>query len=114
MFKSIVRILAVLGALFLIGLALAVAVLINSKGTVPSKTILEANFEETLLENIPDTPTARLMTKEKQTMRDVIDAIDRGAGRRSGGWADCKDRRRAFGHGANPGNSRRSFAISIA
>ncbi len=80
MLKSIVRILAVLGALLLVGLAVAVAVLINSKGTVPSKTILEANFEETLLESIPDTPTARLMTKEKQTMRDVIDAIDRGAG----------------------------------
>jgi protease-4 len=80
MFKSIVRILAILGALFLVSLAVAVAVLINSKGTVPSKTILEANFEESLMENIPDTPTARLMTKEKQTLRDVIDAIDRGAG----------------------------------
>src|ERR1700692_4280522 len=79
MFKSIVRILAVLGALFLIGLAFAVAVLINSKGTVPSKTILEANFEQALLENVPDTPTARLMLTEKQTLRDVVDAIDRGA-----------------------------------
>jgi protease-4 len=31
------------------------------------------------LEDAPDTPTARLMLNQKQTLRDVVDAIDRGA-----------------------------------
>src|SRR6202051_4465013 len=79
MFKSIVRFLAILGALAIIGMVFAVVAVIGSKGTVPSKTILEANFEQALLEDAPDTPTARLMLNEKQTLRDVVDAIDRGA-----------------------------------
>src|SRR6202051_117090 len=79
MFKSIVRFLALLGALVIIGTVFAVVAVIGSKGTVPSKTILEANFEQALLENVPETPVARLMLNEKQTLRDVVDAIDRGA-----------------------------------
>jgi protease-4 len=79
MFKSIVRFLAILGALVIIGTVFAVVAVIGSKGTVPSKTILEANFEQALLENVPETPAARLMLNEKQTLRDVVDAIDRGA-----------------------------------
>jgi protease IV len=79
MFKSIVRFLAILGALAIIGTVFAVVAVIGSKGTVPSKTILEANFEQALLENVPETPVARLMLNEKQTLRDVVDAIDRGA-----------------------------------
>jgi protease-4 len=79
MFKSIVRFLAILGALVLIGMVIAVVAVIGSKGNVPSKTILEANFEQTLMEDVPETPSARLLLHEKQTLRDVVDAIDRGA-----------------------------------
>jgi protease IV len=79
MFKSIVRFLAILGAFVLVGIVVAVVVAVGAKGKVPSKTILEANFEQALLENVPETPAARLMLNEKQTLRDVVDAIDRGA-----------------------------------
>ena len=79
MFKSIVRFLAMLGALVLVGMVIAVVVAIGSKGNIPSKTILEANFEQTLMEDVPETPSARLLLHEKQTLRDVVDAIDRGA-----------------------------------
>src|SRR3984893_14149524 len=79
MFKSIVRFLAILGALVLLGTIFAVVAIIGSKGKGPSKTILEANFEQNLLEDLPRTPTARLMVNEKQTLRDVIDAVERGA-----------------------------------
>lgn len=80
MFRLIVRFLAILGALALIGLAIVVVAVIGVKGKVPSKTILEANFERSFLEDAPDTPTAQLMMTHKQTLRDVVDAIDRGAG----------------------------------
>ena len=53
MFKSIVRSLAMLGALVLIGMVIAVVVVIGSKGNVPSKTILEANYEQALMEDVP-------------------------------------------------------------
>src|SRR4030088_3310773 len=79
MSKLIVRFLAILGALWLIGMVIALVAVIGAKGRVPSKTILEANFEQTFLEDAPDTPTARLVLTEKQTLRDVVDAIDRGA-----------------------------------
>jgi protease-4 len=79
MSKAIVRFLAILGALFLIGLVIVTVTVIGKKGRVPSRTILEANFDQTLLEDKPATPTAQLMLNDKQTLRDVVDAIDRGA-----------------------------------
>ena len=79
MSKLILRFLAILGALWLIGMVIVLVAVISAKGRVPSKTILEANFEKTFLEDAPDTPTARLMLTEKQTLRDVVDGIDRGA-----------------------------------
>jgi len=79
MSKLIVRFLAILGALWLIGMVIVLVAVIGSKGKVPSKTILEANFEEAFLEDVPDAPSAQLLLTEKQTLRDVVDAIDRGA-----------------------------------
>src|ERR1039458_8247751 len=81
MSKLIVRFLAILGALWLIGMVIVMVAVIGAKGKVPSKTILEANFEQKFMEDVPDTPTAQLMLteNEKQTLRDVVDAIDRGA-----------------------------------
>jgi protease IV len=80
MSKLIVRFLAILGALWLVGIVIMLFVVIGSKGKVPAKTVLEANFDQALLEDIPDTPGAKLMLSERHTLRDVIDAIDRGAG----------------------------------
>lgn len=79
MSNAIVRFLAILGALWLIGMVIVMAAVIGVKGKVPSKTILEANFEQTFLEEAPESPSARLLLTEKQTLRDVVDAIDRGA-----------------------------------
>jgi len=80
MSKLIVRFLAILGALWLIGMAIVLFAVIRTKGTVPSKTVLEANFDKTFLEELPDTPTARLMSTDRESLRDVVDALDRGAG----------------------------------
>ncbi len=79
MSKVIVRFLAILGALSLIGMVIVMVAVIGVKGKVPSKTILEANFEQTFMEDVPDTPSAQLMLIDRQTLRDVVDAIDRGA-----------------------------------
>ena len=79
MTKAIVRFLAILGALWLVTMVIMIVAVIGSKGKVPDKTILEANFEQALPEDVPDTPTAKLMNTERTTVRDVVDAIDRGA-----------------------------------
>ena len=79
MSKLIVRFLAILGALWLIGMAIVLFAVIRTKGTVPSKTVLEASFDKTFLEELPDTPTARLMSTDRESLRDVVDALDRGA-----------------------------------
>ena len=41
---------------------------------------LKADFEQALPEDIPDNPTAKFLMNERPTVRDVVDAIDRGAG----------------------------------
>jgi protease-4 len=79
MSKAILRFLAILGALWLIAMTIMIVFVIGSKGRVPDKTILEANFDKALPEDVPDSPTAKLMTGERATVRDVVDAIDRGA-----------------------------------
>jgi protease-4 len=79
MSNAIVRFLAILGTLWLIGMVIVLVAVIGVKGKVPSRTILEANFEQTFMEDVPETPSAQLLLTEKQTLRDVVDAIDRGA-----------------------------------
>ena len=60
-------------------MVIMIVAVIGSKGTVPEKTILEANFEQALPEDISDNPTAKFLMNERPTVRDVVDAIDRGA-----------------------------------
>jgi protease-4 len=79
MSKVIVRFLAVLGALWLVAMVIMIVAVIGAKGKVPEKTILEANFEQGLPEDIPDNATAKFIMSEQPTVRDVVDALDRGA-----------------------------------
>src|SRR5258706_14420928 len=57
MSKVIVRFLAILGALWLVAMVIMIVAVIGTKGKVPEKTILEANFEQVLPEDVPDSPT---------------------------------------------------------
>lgn len=77
--KGLVRILAVFGAICFAYIIVFLIVLIAHKGSVPGKTILEANFEKQMVEEIPDSPVAQAMLTDRATVRDVVDALDRGA-----------------------------------
>lgn len=79
MLKAIVRFLAVVGAIYLLTIVVALFVLAGRKGKVPSKTLLEANFEKQLVEDIPQTTTSKFMLQDRTTLRDVVDAIDRAS-----------------------------------
>ena len=74
--KFLVRLLVVLGVIYLLTVV-AVVLVISHRGRVPSKTILEANFERQLVEEIADNPAAKVMLSDRGTVRDVVDAIDR-------------------------------------
>ncbi|PYX58548.1 MAG: signal peptide peptidase SppA, partial [Acidobacteria bacterium] len=75
--KFLVRLFVVLGVIYLMTVVLALVIVAGRKGHVPSKTILEADLQHPLVEDIPDTPTSKVMLSDRTTVRDVIDAIDR-------------------------------------
>jgi len=77
--KSLVRFLAWVGGIVLLYVAVVALVLVLRKGHVPSKTILEANFEQQMIEDAPDEPVATVMLSDRPRVRDVVDALDRGA-----------------------------------
>jgi len=80
--KLVIGILAFLGALSILGLLAAAGIWMLSgmtKPGVPGDTILEVDFERGLIEAIPDDPFAQMMLEDTLTVRDVVDAIDRGA-----------------------------------
>jgi len=63
----------------LIGLGLLTAAVAQS---LPSRVILELDFDRGVLEALPDDPLGRLMLEERLELRDVVDALDRAAGDR--------------------------------
>ena len=81
--KVVVAILALVGFCAMLALfVLAGIALFSAMGTtrVPARAILEVDFEQPLIESVPDDPLAQLMLEDTLTLRDVVDAIDRGAG----------------------------------
>jgi protease-4 len=77
--NAILRILAVLGAIYLLTVIFAIILIANRKGTVPSRTILEANLEQQMIEDVPENTQAKLALNDRVVLRDVVDAIDRAA-----------------------------------
>lgn len=77
--KVVIRILAILGFIYLVTIFVTIMMLSGRKGKVPGNTILEANFEQPLVEDVPETPTAKFALQDRTTVRDVVDALDRGA-----------------------------------
>ena len=78
--KSLVRLFVVLGVLYLISIIVSLVIIAGPKGRVPAKTLLEADFENPLVEDIPESPSSQVMLQDRGVVRDVVDAIDRGAG----------------------------------
>jgi protease IV len=77
--RIIVRIFVILGVIYLLTILLTVMLISGRKGKVPASTILEANFDQSLVEDFPETPAAKFSLTEPLTVRDVVDAIDRAA-----------------------------------
>jgi len=77
--KFTVRVLATIGAVVLIAMVLASISFLVIKKMVPSKVILEANFEKHLVEYVPDDPVARIVSGSPTTVLGVVEALERAA-----------------------------------
>jgi protease IV len=78
--KVLVRILAVIGGLVILGcfVGLMVFALFRAgKGGVPPKTILEVDLEQGIIEDVPDDPVAAFTLKDTPVMRDVVEALEK-------------------------------------
>jgi protease-4 len=81
--KFLVRFLAVVGAVAVVLVvgALAVALVARlGRARVPSKVLLEADLQSPLLEYVPDDPVAWLVHRDKPTLLDTVDALEKAAG----------------------------------
>ncbi|MGO9245280.1 MAG: signal peptide peptidase SppA [Verrucomicrobiia bacterium] len=74
-----VRLLATIGALVLLAAALGAASFLIARRSIPSKVILEADFEHRLVEYVPDDPVARIVSGRTPTMLNLIEALQRAA-----------------------------------
>jgi protease-4 len=77
--KFVVRFLAVIGALVIIYAIVIVVLLAARKPHVPGKTILEVNLERPMVEYVPNDAFVQLMMKDRLSLRDLVDALDRAA-----------------------------------
>jgi protease-4 len=78
--QSLVRILAAIGAVVLISALAAGVVGAVKKGHVPRKTILEIDFQQPLVEYVPDDPAAKILGGGHQSrVLDIVQALERAA-----------------------------------
>ena len=76
--KAIVRFLAWFGAAVIV-YSIYFAIMLNYKGAVPSKTVLEMNLTSQMIEDAPDSAVAKYMLSDRLRVRDIVDGLDRGA-----------------------------------
>jgi len=80
--KVVIGILAIIGALavgtVLFGACVGALSMLGGK-SLPSQMVLEIDFEQGVIESIPDDFAASLMLEGVPELRDLVDAIDKGA-----------------------------------
>ena len=80
--RFIIGFLAVIGALALVAALVGGVVGLLSLGgkkSVPSAVLLELDLDNAVVEFVPDDPFAQAMMEDVLSLRDVVDALERGA-----------------------------------
>ncbi|HTS19307.1 MAG TPA: signal peptide peptidase SppA [Verrucomicrobiae bacterium] len=78
--RFLVRLLATIGAVVLLGAILGLICVMVVKRSIPSKVILEVDLERQLVEYTPDDPVARIVSGRKPTVLRFVEALQRAAG----------------------------------
>ena len=80
--KVVIAIFVILGILVVIGLLAAAGigmVAAFSKPSVPSRTVIEIDFEAGIAPFVPNDPIGQLLNEQATTVKDVVDGLDRAA-----------------------------------
>ncbi|MDQ3606620.1 MAG: signal peptide peptidase SppA [Gemmatimonadota bacterium] len=79
--RTLVRMLAGIGAVAVLGMLLMMIALLTLGRTppVPRQTILELNLDEGLVEHVPHDPVAQAIEGRRTSVRDIVDALRRAA-----------------------------------
>jgi protease-4 len=83
--KVIVGILAAIGVLSILAVFAVVALMlisVSSTPSVPNRVVLELDLEGGVIEAIPDDAMAQIMLGGSLQLRDIVEALERGAGDR--------------------------------
>jgi protease-4 len=81
--RFVVRFLAAVGALAIVLALAALAVALVARlgrSRVPSRVLLEVDLQAPLVEYVPEDPVAWLVGRDKPTVRDTVEALEKGAG----------------------------------
>ena len=73
------RILATIGGVVVVLAALATGSRLLWRGHVPSRTVVEIDFDQPLAEFVPDDPLAGLLHGRRPRLRDVLDGLQRAS-----------------------------------
>jgi protease-4 len=63
----------------ILGVALVAGALVFGKGKIPDKTILEADFEQQLVEYVPPDPIAQVLYEKTPTTLGIVEALEKAA-----------------------------------
>jgi protease-4 len=77
--RFFVRVLATIGAVVLLAAVVGAIGTLIVKKHVPSRVILEADFEQRRVEYTPDDPLARIVSGREPTMLELIEALQRAS-----------------------------------
>ncbi len=77
--KAITRMFTSLGAMVALALVLGFTVRLLRAGHVEDRTVLEIDFEQPLVEYVPNDPLAGILQGRMTQVRDVLEALERGA-----------------------------------
>ena len=77
--RFIVNAVTIVGALVIILLVTLGCGLLVFKRPIPSKVILEADFENRLIEYVPDDPVAKIISRKTPTVFAVVEALERAS-----------------------------------
>ncbi|HSB60942.1 MAG TPA: S49 family peptidase, partial [Vicinamibacteria bacterium] len=80
--QFLLRVFAAIGGLVvaLVLLAVLVAVIVQAaRARVPSRVLLEVSLENGLLEQVPDDPVARVVMRDRPTLRGTVEALEKAS-----------------------------------
>lgn len=75
--RLIFRILATIGGAVVGAVVLGIAARYLWRGHVPAHTVIVLDFEQPLVEYVPDDPLANLLQRRRALLRDVLDGLER-------------------------------------